>query len=39
MESAATLDTMRVMELVDRERYDRGIELLTGIVSMLTKMT
>lgn len=39
MESAATLDTMRVMELLDHQRYTRGIELLTGIVSMLTKMT
>jgi four helix bundle protein len=39
MESAATLDTMRIMDLVDEERYSKGIELLTGIVSMLTKMT
>lgn len=39
MEAAAALDTMRVMQLVDRARYDRGIELLEGIVAMLTKMS
>jgi four helix bundle protein len=39
MESAAALDTMRVMKLVDEVTYARGIELLEGIVAMLTKMT
>lgn len=39
MEAAATLDTMRVMKLIDDLAYSRGIELLEGIVAMLTKMT
>lgn len=39
MEAAAVLDTLRVMKLVDEERYQRGIELLEGVVAMLTKMT
>ena len=39
MEAAAGLDTMRVMKLVDETTYARGIELLEGIVAMLTKMT
>jgi len=39
MEAAAALDTMRVMKLIDDDRYSRGIELLEAIVSMLTKMT
>ena len=39
MESAAALDTMRVMKLVDEASYARGIDLLEGIVAMLTKMT
>ena len=39
MESAAALDTMRVMKLVDEATYSRGIDLLEGIVAMLTKMT
>ena len=39
MEAAAALDTMRVMKLVADTRYARGIELLEGIVAMLTKMT
>jgi len=38
MEAAAALDMLRVMELVDEERYTRGVELLEGIVAMLTKM-
>ena len=36
---AAALDTMRVMKLVDEASYTRGIDLLEGIVAMLTKMT
>ena len=39
MEAAAALDTMRVMKLIDEPRYAAGIELLEGIVGMLTKMT
>ena len=39
MEAAAALDTMRVMKLMTDPRYVRGIELLEGIVAMLTKMT
>ena len=39
MESAAALDTMRVMKLVDQVTYARGIDLLEGIIAMLTKMT
>ena len=39
MEAAAALDTMRVMKLVGGDRYMRGIDLLEGIVAMLTKMT
>lgn len=39
MEAAAALDTLRVMRLIDDGRYTRGIELLEGIVAMLTKMT
>ena len=39
MEAAAALDTMRVMKLIAEPTYERGIELLEGIVAMLTKMT
>jgi hypothetical protein len=39
MEAAAALDTMRVMKLIDAQTYARGIELLEGIVAMLTKMS
>ena len=39
MEAAAALDTMRVMKLVGETTYAYGIELLEGIVAMLTKMT
>ena len=39
MEAAAALDTMRVMKLIAEPPYQRGIELLEGIVAMLTKMT
>ena len=37
--AAAALDTMRVMKLVADDRCRRGIDLLEGIVAMLTKMT
>src|SRR5687767_14420230 len=38
MESAASLDVMKLRQLVTKERYDRGINLLEGVVAMLTKM-
>ncbi len=38
MEAAAALDMLRVMELVGEEHYTQGMELLEGIVAMLTKM-
>jgi len=39
MECAASLDVMRLRGLIGPDRYERGIELLEGIVGMLTKMT
>jgi four helix bundle protein len=39
MEAAAALDTLRVMKLVSETMYARGIDLLEGVVAMLTKMT
>ncbi len=39
MEAAAALDTMRVMKLLNETTHARGIDLLEGIVAMLTKMT
>ena len=38
MESAAHLDVMRAMGLVEEARYSKGIELLERVVAMLTKM-
>ena len=38
MESASSLDVLKLRELVKTERYERGIELLEGVVAMLTKM-
>ena len=38
MECAASLDVLKLRKLVDRPKYDRGLELLQGVVSMLTKM-
>lgn len=38
MECAASLDVMRIRNLVPPEQYDRGIRLLQAVVSMLTKM-
>ena len=38
MESVASLDILRLRRLVDARRYERGIELLEAVVSMLTKM-
>ena len=39
MEAAAALDTLLVMKLVADDAHARGIELLEGVVAMLTKMT
>jgi hypothetical protein len=38
MECASSLDVLKLRKLVDARKYDRGIELLEGVVSMLTKM-
>ena len=38
MECAASLDVLKLRELVAQQRYDRGIELLEEVVAMLTKM-
>ena len=38
MESAASLDVLKLRKLIETERYARGIELLEAIVAMLTKM-
>ncbi len=38
MESASSLDVLKLRKLIAPQRYDRGIELLEGVVAMLTKM-
>jgi len=38
MECASSLDVLKLRKLVDARKYDRGVELLEGVVSMLTKM-
>ena len=38
MESAASLDVMRLRKLITDGRYERGSQLLEGVVAMLTKM-
>ncbi len=38
MEAAACLDVMKLQQLVAQARYDRGLELLEGVVAMLSKM-
>ncbi len=38
MECAASLDVMRLRKLINDARYARGIQLLEGVVAMLTKM-
>jgi four helix bundle protein len=38
MECAASLDVLKLRKLVAADRYDRGIQLLEGVVAMLTKM-
>ena len=38
MESAASLDVLRVRSLIETEQYKRGIALLEEVVAMLTTM-
>jgi four helix bundle protein len=38
MESASSLDVLKLRDLVTQERYDRGIHLLERVVAMVTKM-
>jgi four helix bundle protein len=38
MESASSLDVLKVRRLVEKKDFDRGIELLEAVVAMLTKM-
>ena len=38
MESAASLDVLKLRRLVAPERYARGIHLLEGVVAMLSKL-
>ena len=38
MECAASLDVMRLRKLISERLYERGIQLLEGVVAMLTKM-
>lgn len=39
MECAASLDVMKLRQVVAPARYEHGIRLLEGVVGMLTKMT
>ena len=38
MECAAILDVMRLQQTIKPQRYERGVDLLTSVVAMLTKM-
>lgn len=38
MESAASLDVMKLRKIIATQHYERGIRLLESIVAMLTKM-
>ena len=38
MESASSLDVLKLRKLVSPDHYGRGINLLEGVVAMLTKM-
>ena len=38
MESAASLDVLKLRSLLAQARYDQGIRLLESVVAMLTKM-
>lgn len=35
---AAILDVMRIQQTIKPQRYERGVDLLTSVVAMLTKM-
>jgi four helix bundle protein len=39
MESAAVIDTLRVMSRIEEQQYVQAMELLEAIVAMLTRMT
>ncbi|MBI2893085.1 MAG: four helix bundle protein, partial [Deltaproteobacteria bacterium] len=38
MECAASLDVLKSRKLIAQQRYEQGIQLLEGVVAMLTKM-
>ena len=38
MECAASLDVLRLRELIGAQSYEEGIRLLEAVVAMLTKM-
>jgi four helix bundle protein len=38
MESVASLDVLRMRRLISDAHYERGVELMHAVVSMLTKM-
>ncbi|MBI2897398.1 MAG: hypothetical protein HYY06_27820 [Deltaproteobacteria bacterium] len=38
MECAASLDVLRLRELTAQQRHEQRIQLLEGVVAMLTKM-
>jgi four helix bundle protein len=38
MECAASLDVMKLRKVITDARYERGNQLLEGVVAMLTKM-
>jgi four helix bundle protein len=38
MECAASLDVMKLRKVISTARYERGNQLLEGVVAMLTKM-
>ena len=38
MESAAVLDALALLKVIDEGRKERGMTLLEGIVAMLTRM-
>ena len=38
MECAASLDVMKLRKVITDVRYERGTQLLEGVVAMLTKM-
>jgi four helix bundle protein len=38
MECAASLDVMKLKRVISEDHYQRGVQLLEGVVAMLTKM-